>query len=103
MEKKNKWFKYINDYVSFLSLIDSTKQVWLLCQLNILPKYSSYNIPLSNMYMDGTFKVIKEPFTQLYSIHSFVKQNGEVKQVPLAFVLMSGKRKHDYRRVLTAV
>ena len=53
--------------------------------------------------MDGIFKIIKEPFTQLYSIHSFVKQNGEVKQVPLAFVLMSGKRKHDYHQVLTAV
>ncbi len=49
------------------------------------------------------FKVIKAPFTQLYSIHAFVKQNGDVKQVPLVFVLMSGKRKCDYRRVLKAV
>ncbi len=53
--------------------------------------------------MDGTFKVIKAPFTQLYSVHAFVKQNGDVKQVPLVFVLMSGKRKRAYRRVLKAV
>ena len=33
--------------------------------------------------MDGTFKVIKALFTQLYSIHAFVKQNGDIKQVPL--------------------
>ena len=45
--------------------------------------------------MDGTFKVIKEPFTQLYSIRLFVKQKVKVKQVPLAFVMMSGKRKRN--------
>ena len=53
--------------------------------------------------MDGTFKVIKAPFTQLYSIHAFVRQSGDVKPVPLLFVLMSGKRKRDYGRVLKAV
>ena len=53
--------------------------------------------------MDGTFKVIKAPFTQLYSVQAFVKQNGDIKQVPLVFILMSGKRKRDYRRVLKAV
>ena len=53
--------------------------------------------------MDGTFKVIKLPFAQLYSIHAFVKQNGDIKQVPLVFILMSGERKRDYQRVLKAV
>ena len=32
-------------------------------------------------YMDATFKVVREPFTQLFSIHAFVKQNDNVKQV----------------------
>ena len=47
-------------------------------------------------YVDGTFKVVKEPFTQLFTIHSLVRSRECGKQVPLAFVLMSGKRKWDY-------
>ena len=51
-------------------------------------------------YLDGTFKIVKEPFTQLFSIHASVKSESSNKQLPLVFVLMSGKRKRDYRKVL---
>ena len=34
-------------------------------------------------YVDATFKVIKQPFTQLFSIHAFVKQDGELMQCKL--------------------
>ena len=34
-------------------------------------------------YMDSTFKVIKEPFGQLFAIHGFVSSGDHLKQVPL--------------------
>ena len=54
-------------------------------------------------YLDGTFKIVKHPFVQLFSIHAFVKSESTAKQLPFVFVLMSGKRKRDYRRVLIEV
>jgi len=44
-------------------------------------------------YMDATFKLVKEPFKQLFSIHAFVRQGEDSLQVPLLFCLMSAKRK----------
>ncbi len=54
-------------------------------------------------YVDGTFKVVKAPFTQLFTIHSFVQSGKCTKQIPLAFILRSGKRKRDYRKILKVV
>ena len=36
-------------------------------------------------------------------IHCLLKKNGQMKQVPLAFALMSGKCKGDYRKVIKKV
>ncbi|KAL8580816.1 hypothetical protein ACOMHN_017320 [Nucella lapillus] len=54
-------------------------------------------------YADGTFKVVRAPFTQLWSIHAFVRVEDQTKQLPLAFAVMSGKRRRDYLAVLWAL
>jgi len=52
-------------------------------------------------YIDGNFKILKEPFKQLFTIHAFIRQGEHAKQVPLMFCLMSGKRKRkrNYRDI----
>ena len=48
------------------------------------------------LYMDGTFKVVKYPFKQLFTIHTFLKKNGDLKQVPMLFAFLSSKKKTAY-------
>ena len=51
-------------------------------------------------YVDGTFYVVWRPFYQLFSVHAFVKSDANIKQIPLVYAIMSGKRKKDYKKVL---
>ena len=52
-------------------------------------------------YMDGTFKIIRQPFMQLFSVHAFIKQDGQSKMIPLVFIMMSCRRTKDYKAVST--
>ena len=56
-----------------------------------------------NWYINATFKVVRHPFTQLLHIYAFITSGDRTKQVPLLVVIMSGKSKQDYKRVLKAV
>ena len=56
----------------------------------------------TNMKMDATFKICKEPHKQLLTIHSTIYTNihPNGKTIPLFYALMSGKRTVDYVEVL---
>ncbi|XP_053395522.1 uncharacterized protein LOC123527520 [Mercenaria mercenaria] len=65
-------------------------------QLDLLTKARKW-------YLDGTFKAVHSPFVQLWSIHAFIREGDNMKQVPLMYVLMSRRRKQDYVAILQKV
>lgn len=54
-------------------------------------------------FIDGTFKVVRAPFYQILSIHSFVRSGEECKMIPLVFCLMSRRRQKDYIKISQSI
>ncbi|XP_055959191.1 uncharacterized protein LOC126832014 isoform X1 [Patella vulgata] len=50
-------------------------------------------------YMDATFRVVNKPWSQLFSIHAFIKTGETTRQLPLVFCVMSGKSQDDYYKL----
>ena len=38
-----------------------------------------------NWYVDGTFRVVKAPFAQLFSVHAFIRKENSMKQVSVYY------------------
>jgi len=53
--------------------------------------------------MDGTFKIWREPFKQLFTIHAFIKKGDCTKQIPLLYVVMSRRLAIDYVDVFSHI
>jgi len=54
-------------------------------------------------YLDGTFRLAKKPFLQLFSIHGFIRSGQDMVQLPLAYILMTRRKHGDYAKVFTSL
>ncbi|KAL3872148.1 hypothetical protein ACJMK2_040098 [Sinanodonta woodiana] len=70
---------------------------------DVIRKDNRHLIFAKTWYIDGTFKIVKKPFYQLLTVHSFLKSGEHMKQVPFVFIVMSGKNKKDYKKVFQAL
>ena len=60
-------------------------------------------VKAKNWHVNRTFKLCHQPFSQLFTINAFVKSGDQAKQVPPLFVVMSWRKKQNYRAVLQEV
>lgn len=93
-------YRILNTYFNFTWSLDiySPRFTRLLIPLSNFLIFASQDkldllADVNKWYVEGTFKVVRHPFAQLFSIHGFL--GNQQKQVPLAFVLMSRRQTSD--------
>merc|ERR1711874_646767 len=63
-----------------------------------------YMAKARNWYIDGTFKIVKEPIKQLVTIHVvLICAESRRVSLPVCFILMTRRRKCDYVMVLDCI
>ena len=55
------------------------------------------------MFGDGVFKVVSEPYRQLYTIIDFIRIGKAMKQVPSIYTLLARRKRTDYESVNVSV
>ena len=48
---------------------------------------------INTWYIDGTFNIIRIPFKQLFGINGFIKHVDCINQIPVTYIMMTGKAK----------
>ena len=54
-------------------------------------------------YIDGTFKIVRDPMKQLLTIHVVVLYEKQRCSIPVCFILMSRRRKIDYIAIVKEI
>ena len=56
-----------------------------------------------HLKIDGTFKVVQDPFYQLVSLHRLVDFGHSHRSIPVGFIIMSGKSQADYTGIFQQI
>nr|XP_054757171.1 uncharacterized protein LOC129263283 [Lytechinus pictus] len=78
--------------LDFLSLVDNANGLLVFVTLSCLHILAEVSV----VFIDGTFKTVPRPYTQLVTLHGRTIGN----MFTLAYALMNGKRLEQYRRLL---
>ena len=65
---------FVANYINLQSII-------IMLKCSMYAAYQYIQCPLCFRFVDATFKLVKEPFYQLFSVHAFVESGSSTKRV----------------------